>query len=206
MAMLSHELKTPLSVISLSLGIASIPPEVKQRVARATAAMNAILERCLQADRIDHRQVGVSAAPCEIAAVLLDVVAACAFPQRVLLALDELPVCQTDVQMLDIALGNLIDNALKYGAPDHPVSVRATQARRGLRKGICITIANDPGSSGFPDPSQVFRKYYRAAAAHGKSGSGLGLHIAHGCARNLGGALHYRPTTESVRFELWIPL
>ncbi len=206
MAMLSHELKTPLSVISLSLGIASIPADVKLRVKRATTAMNIILERCLQSDQVEHRQVSVLPVPCQISEVLLELVSNCAFPQRVLLAVDDLPLCKTDVQMLEVALGNLIDNAIKYGAPDGTVKVRALAAKRWLRKGICIEVGNSPGSIGFPDARQVFRKYYRAAGSHGKSGSGLGLHIAHGCARNLGGALHYRPTTESVRFELWIPL
>ena len=206
MAMLSHELKTPLAVISLSLGMPSIAPEVRQRVARATNVMNVIVERCLQADRIAHRPDTVVAVPCQIAELLEDVVARCELPQRVVLAARDLPVCKADVQMLDVALGNLIDNALKHGAADNAVEVCAFAAKRWLRKGISITISNAPGASGFPDPLQVFRKYYRAARAHGKSGSGLGLHIAHGCARNLGGALRYRPTTESVRFELWIPL
>ncbi len=206
MAMLSHELKTPLAVISLSLGVASIPADVKQRVARATTAMNSILERCLQSDQIEHRQVSVLTLPCQISEVLLDVVGRCAAPQRVALAAGNLPLCKTDVQLLEVALDNLIGNALKHSAPDSPVSVHAMEAKRRLRKGICIAVANAPGASGFPDPGQVFHKYYRAAGAHGKSGSGLGLHIAHGCARNLGGALRYRPTPESVRFELWIPL
>ncbi len=206
MSMLSHELKTPLAVISLSLGVASIPADVKQRVARATAAMNSILERCLQSDQIEQRRVSVLALPYQISEVLLDVVGRCAAPQRVVLAAGDLPLCRTDVPLLEIALDNLIGNALKHSAPDSPVKVSAMQARRALRKGICIEIVNTPGASGFPDPQQVFHKYYRAAGAHGKSGSGLGLHIAHGCARNLGGALRYRPSTESVRFELWIPL
>ena len=206
MDMLSHELKTPLAVISLSLGVASIPAEVKQRVARATKAMNVILERCLQSDQIEHRQVSVSAVPCQISEVLFDAVARCEAPQRVLLEAGNLPLCKTDVQLFEVALDNLIGNALKHGTPDGLVNVHAGEARRALRKGICIAVSNTPGASGFPDPLQVFHKYYRAAGSHGKSGSGLGLHIAHGCARNLGGALRYRPTPESVRFELWIPL
>ena len=206
MAMLSHELKSPLAVISLSLGTQSIPLEVKQRVARATAAMNVVLERCLQSDQVEHRQASVLPVPCQISEVLLELVSNCAFPQRVLLAVDDLPLCKTDVQMLEVALGNLIDNAIKYGAPDGTVTVRALAAKRWLRKGICIEVTNSPGASGFPDARQVFRKYYRAAAVHGKSGSGLGLHIAHGCARNLGGVLRYRPTVDCVKFELWIPL
>ena len=206
MDMLSHELKTPLAVISLSLGVASIPAEVKQRVARATKAMNVILERCLQSDQIEHRQVSVSAVPCQISEVLFDVVGRCAAPQRMVLAAGNLPLCKTDVPLFEVALDNLIGNALKHGTPDGLVNVHAGEARRALRKGICIAVSNTPGASGFPDPLQVFHKYYRAAGSHGKSGSGLGLHIAHGCARNLGGALRYRPTPESVRFELWIPL
>jgi signal transduction histidine kinase len=205
MAMLSHELKSPLAVISLSLGTQSIPMEVKLRVSRATNAMNVILERCLQADQIDHRQVSV-AVPCQVEEVLLDVVSRCAFPQRVELAAADLPLCKTDVQLLDVALGNLIGNAFKHGAPESTVSVRVLASTRWLRKGISITVANAPGPSGFPDPLKIFRKYYRSAGAHSKSGSGLGLHIAQGCARHLGGGLRYRPTVDCVRFELWLPL
>ena len=51
----------------------------------------------------------------------------------------------------------------------------------------------------------VFKKYYRAPGAHGKVGSGLGLHIAEGFARKLGGRLRYIARDDKVNFELWIP-
>ena len=102
-------------------------------------------------------------------------------------------------------MANLIDNALKYGAADGEVRVTAKEAFSKGRQGLQIDVTNPCGTAGMPDPNQVFRKYYRAPGAHGKTGSGLGLYIAAGFAEKLGGRLHYRPAVDEVKFELWSP-
>ncbi len=71
--------------------------------------------------------------------------------------------------------------------------------------GLSIVVANCPGRAGMPDPQRVFQRYYRAPGAHSKTGSGLGLHIAEGFARMLGGKLSYQPKASTVKFALWIP-
>ena len=117
--------------------------------------------------------------------------------------LDELRA--TDAQLVRMIVGNLVDNALKYAAPGSPIKVTATAGIRRKRKGIAIEVVNSIGTADAPDPKRVFGKYYRGERARGKTGSGLGLHIAAGFASKLGGSIRYQPSDTEVRFHLWIP-
>jgi signal transduction histidine kinase len=206
MSMLSHELKTPLSVIHMTLGGLTIPADVRARVGRAVGAMTAIIERCLQADRLRHGRVVAVRNDCRIDDVLAAICKGSSAPERCRLQLETLPICATDIQLLTLILTNLVDNALKYSAQDGQVDIAAMSAEERQRPGIRIIVSNVPGASGMPDARHVFRKYYRSAGARSKTGSGLGLHIAEGFARKLGGRLRYQPADGKVKFALWIPL
>ena len=143
---------------------------------------------------------------CQISEVLDSLRDASASPQRLTLDARDLPTCQTDVQLLNVILSNLMDNALKYSPVESTVSISATAEVQKGNAGLSISVCNQPGAAGLPDPGQVFNKYYRAPGAHGRTGSGLGLHISEGFARKLGGALRYEPGLDAVKFVLWIPL
>ncbi len=205
MSMLSHELKTPMSVIHMMLGTGGVPGPVKDRVERSVADMNLIIERCLQSDRLRFGRVRWWPEPCQLADILEEVREQCAEPARVTLDAQDLPSCTTDAQLVRMIVGNLVDNALKYAAPGSPIKVTATAGIRRKRKGIAIEVVNSIGTAGAPDPKRVFGKYYRGERARGKTGSGLGLHIAAGFASKLGGSIRYQPSDTEVRFHLWIP-
>jgi signal transduction histidine kinase len=51
----------------------------------------------------------------------------------------------------------------------------------------------------------VFKKYYRSAGAHRKTGSGLGLYLVKNYMQLLGGQVSYSATDSQVEFGLWIP-
>ncbi len=207
LSMLSHELKTPLAVIRMSLGTsaANIDDASRARLIRAVADINAIVERCLQTDRLAHGRIEVALSPCNPGDLLRQIVATCSEPARVCVEAPALPDCVTDAQLLTVILANLIDNALKYSAAGVPINIAAAPAVHAGQDGLSILITNLSGSAGMPDPQQVFQRYYRAPGAHGKTGSGLGLHLAEGFARMLGGELSYQPDGNTVKFALWIP-
>jgi len=102
-------------------------------------------------------------------------------------------------------LGNLLDNARKYSAPATPVKVRVSPMRTRAGGGVAATVSNAPAAAGQPDPRQVFRKFYRAPGARRRTGSGLGLYIADGLARLLGGTLRYDRDAQGLHFTLWLP-
>ena len=88
----------------------------------------------------------------------------------------ELPSITLDFILISRVLVNVIDNAIKYSAPEAPVEIRA-QAANGYLE---ITIA-DRGS-GIPndDLSRIFDKFYRVQRPDNVIGTGLGLAISKG--------------------------
>ncbi len=206
MSMLSHELKTPLSVIRMTMGNDVISGLARDRIKRAVTEMNAIIERCLHADRLQNNLIVVRPEHCEIQSLIDDVLRSCIAPERVTVTEGEMPPFKSDAQLIGIVLGNLVDNALKYGAIDGTVNVSATRKDIQGRRGISIEVINTLGNSALPEQKQLFQKYYRAPGAHGHAGSGLGLYIAAGFAKKLGGKLLYHPMQNEVKFDLWLPL
>ena len=206
LSMLSHELKTPLSVIKMSLGASANLAANRERILRNVTAIDAIVERCLQTDRLQHGRIVPHLGLWDMAPLLQRLIAASREPGRILwVAEPDLPPADTDPLLLEVIIGNLLDNALKYSDPATPIRVEAAPALEGDRPGLRIEVTNTPGVAGMPDATRVFSKYYRAPGAHGKTGSGLGLHIAEGFSRLLGGRLDYQPAGNRVKFSLWIP-
>jgi signal transduction histidine kinase len=203
--MLGHELKTPMSVIRLCLGMENPAPAAKQHAQQCVQDIDAIIERCVQADRLDHGEPPLRRQPCRIDVMLDALISAGSGAERIVLTGEVAEPIETDAQLLHLVLSNLIDNALKYAAPEDPIQIGLQEIRTPAGSGISLRIANVPGSAGMPDAGQVFEKYYRSPGAHGKSGSGLGLYLVQRIVTLLGGTIDYRPTASEVIFELWIP-
>jgi signal transduction histidine kinase len=208
MVMLSHELKTPLAVMRMSLGtqLDGQPPDKKRmRVEKALEEVNAIVERCLQVDKLEQRNTLVRLENCRLQKILEEIRLVSAEPACVDMRIAALPMIKSDIQLLHVILANLIDNALKYAALESPVQVSAQALHKDGVAGVCVAVENTPGSAGMPDPERVFSKYYRSPGAHRKTGSGLGLYLVHSMTALLGGEIVYCPGPEKVRFELWLP-
>ena len=205
LAMISHELRTPMSVISMALGPQMAAGDSLARVRGALGEMSAIIDSTLQADQLSHRQLQVQPSRCDLAQLLESLCAAVPTPERIELLVVPLPIVETDAQLLRVVLANLLDNALKYSATDSPVQVRATPQHSRAGEGVVVTVSNVPGLAGEPDARQVFRKFYRAPGARRRTGSGLGLYIAEGLTRLLGGSLRYERDAQGLHFTVWLP-
>ena len=205
MAMLSHELKTPLSVLRLALGSEAMQPAIRKHARRAVEDMHAVIQRCLQVDLIKHGRFACSNEPIRLEEMLADLHSACTAPQRLTIRHAELPILNGDPQILRIILTNLIDNALKYGSVTGSILIEATPTQRHGRSGIAVRVTNDIGSAGLPEEKRVFKKFYRAAGAHSSTGSGLGLFLSANLASLMEADLRYLPAGTTITFELWMP-
>ena len=114
----------------------------------------------------------------------------------------DLPAIWADRELIEIALRQLIDNALKYSPRDSPVSVAAESSDHR----VVVSVA-DRGP-GIPEEEQtrIFEKFYRAETSrHQIPGAGLGLVIAREIIQVHGGEiwLESKPGEGSIfRFSL----
>ena len=200
---LGHDLRTPLTVIrgaaeTLRISGAALPEagradllaSIEEEARRLARWMSAILDIV----RLETGQLVPRREPVDVAQALEEVAlhAQQAHPgRRILRDLPAgLPRPRLDPALLDRVLENVLDNALKYSAPEGFVHVTAR------REGGEIVMAVEDDGPGIPpeDLPRIFDAFFRAARSDSvAAGSGLGLSIC----RGLVGAMGGRITAES---------
>ncbi|MFM8866084.1 MAG: sensor histidine kinase, partial [Limnohabitans sp.] len=177
-----------------------------KEITRAIRDMNSVIERCQQTLELSDRQLVRHATLLDMAYLVRDAVSACSQPRRVQLDLPSQLPLSTDRQLCFIVLNNLLENACKYAAPDSPIELHLgmSQDAQGLPV-VQLTIATPPQGNDWPEPSQIFDKYYRGPQARRQAGTGLGLYLVRNLMQVLGGQIDYRPTAQQVRFVLQWP-
>ena len=204
LAMLAHEIKTPLATMHLRLDTQA---KGGREIRQAMRDMNGVIERCLQTLQMGDGQLVPEMRPHDLVDAVRAAVGACSQPHRVQTHLPPTLPVQTDPQILFIVLGNLLENACKYSAPDTPIELHASlHTDPATPKTVALALSNLPGKAGWPDPEHVFDKYYRAPQAQRQSGTGLGLYLVKSLAQTLGGRITYAPDGQRVRFVLTLPL
>jgi signal transduction histidine kinase len=220
LATVSHELKTPLTVILGTLGTlsrrggaleAAERREFVDMAVRQGTRLKELIEQLLLAARFEQTSSEPTERPLvDATAVAGDALAAArvAHPGRELLLVgrEVLPVRAAPDAVLQI-LGNLLDNAAKY-SPDHrPVRLEAA------RYGPMAVLAVEDTGPGVPgaDRERIFERFTQldSGATRRAGGVGLGLYIARQLAQAQGGELLATDTTPpglGGRFELRLPL
>jgi signal transduction histidine kinase len=112
-----------------------------------------------------------------------------------------------DKDALARIVGNLIDNAEKYGrdAEDRTITLRAAPAKHDGTD--CIEIVVTDRGPGVPTEARakLFRAFARGVGTDGPAGLGLGLALSQSLARAMGGDLDYRPADGGASFVLRLP-
>ena len=205
-SILAHELKTPLSVVRLSLGSGAASPDMAKFADQAVVDMSGLIERCVNALQLEAESPVVYYEPCDVLAECAGLLSRVGDAERVVVSSSvDLSGFETDIGLFKIIVGNLLDNALKYGRPRESVALGFDSV---LQKGVrclAVIVENTPGPAGFPDPAEVFHKFYRSAGAHESVGAGLGLFLVQGVARLLHGGITYNRRGERAVFSVWIP-
>jgi two-component system OmpR family sensor kinase len=190
----SHELRTPLALLEAELELALRQPRTAvelesalRSAAEETDRLVRLAEKLLLVARADQDKLPVHPAPERASALVEEVVAR--FRSR---ANDlERPlevdapsqlVVEVDGARIRQALGNLVDNALRYG--EGTVRIR-TEARDGR---VELHVTDDGAGFETEFLPRAFERFSRADDARGRGGSGLGLAIVDAIARAHGGS------------------
>ncbi|MFF4650414.1 ATP-binding protein [Streptomyces sp. NPDC001380] len=102
---------------------------------------------------------------------------------------EDLPMVLADAGLLERAVANVVENAVKYSPPGTPVVVRADALR--LPDGDRVELRVADRGPGVPDDAKdrIFEPFQRYGDAPRGSGVGLGLAVARGFVEAMGGRL-----------------
>ena len=206
LAMLTHELKTPLAVIRMHMGTPNGSAAMRRHAERAVDEINSLIERCSLVSRIEDQQLPLARQDCQLDELLCELSERHDAHGRIELSLQPAPGLLSEPLLLRTVLGNLIDNGLKYAPADAKLRLSLAPHRENGVAGLQVRVSNPVGSAGHPDPERLFDKYYRAPEARAHAGSGLGLYIVRELTALLGGHVRYIPTPSEACFELWLPI
>jgi signal transduction histidine kinase len=212
MAMLMHELKTPLYTIeiaatSLGRGMEADHPDITRlnNINRSVDDLNFIIDRCVQADQLEQSDVPPAKTSLNLQTLLAEIGQIQGHERIALTGITEAMVF-TDYPYARIILINLLTNALKYSPPDSPVQLDLQAQQVNGRHTLNFRVSNAVGAAGKPDPLKVFSRYYRAEGAKKVVGAGLGLWLANAIAIKLGTQLRCSTEEALVHFDFSLEL
>lgn len=207
LAMVSHELKTPLTVImgalrTLQVHGADLPEELTNEMLDAGWKRGKELERLI--DRLlQGARAELAGTEEEVRVSDLIREAVRGFEHSRSVAMKGAPdvLVRMDKHAVLEVLGILLENAVAHSPGHGEVAVQASMSDSELT----VSVSN-PGS--LPedlDPDSLFLPFQRGSAVR-SSGVGLGLYIAGRVADSLNGRIHVRSEDGQVRFTLQVPV
>lgn len=208
MAMLTHELNTPLAVID---GAAQSLRHLVQhadatrrieRIQRSVQRIAVLVRQFLRHDELSDPVIQIRAEPVDLSQLCTTVARDTIEPERLVCDLPPGVTVQADAGLLRVALSNLLDNAFKYSPPGSPVGL--TLQFEGGRAGLVVDDLG-PGVSSELVP-HLFDRYVRGQHAGDIPGAGLGLYLVQRVAQLHRGEVLYQPHPGGgSRFVLRLP-
>jgi signal transduction histidine kinase len=218
-ANVSHDLKTPLSVIRMfgeTLELGRVPDEARRHeyyrvITRESERLSRLIDNVLDFSRIEGGRRRYERLPTAVETLVRDTLEAFAYPLEqqgfkveVVVAPD-LPEVPMDADAIGQALANLVDNAIKYAGEERVVLVdaRCDSAR--------LAISVSDRGLGIPpaEHARIFEKFYRVGRSEtqGRRGSGMGLALVRHIVEAHGGTVTVDSAPgQGSRFTLWLPL
>jgi len=214
---LAHEFKTPLATIVTAAGglheTGSLGPEqleLAEMVETEASRLGVLTSRLLRIAQLDRDEVKPQLELTDIAGLVTHLVDQ--YSQRwtdrqfsVRRAATSLEVL-ADIELIQLAIRQLLDNACKYSHPNSAITVSIESQNRF----VIVRVWNSGSSIASADRARVFERFYRGAETRRLApGSGLGLYVARKIVTAHGGILDLEKETsasEGTAFRLTVPL
>ena len=188
-ANVSHDLRTPLSIVqgyieTLLMKEQHLPAEERKKyleiIYDSSEKLARLIAQLFEYSKLEANQIQPEKEPFLLSELAQDVVGKyqiLAREKNIQLQLEhprELPLVFADVALVERALQNLIDNALKFTPKGGRINLRLQNRDRGVEVRISDTGPGIPES----EQSQIFERYRKADGSPAKNkGAGLGLAI-----------------------------
>ena len=197
-AVASHELKTPLTPLTMTLLMlreegAALPERQRLMLASALAAADELgktIDELLDLTRADAGQLRLVTERLDLCRLVDEAVRQCGsrFEESgVRLEVQQdvrSAFCQGDAARLLMVLNNVLTNALKYSPAGGVVQVAVSRQNAGMRDGSVLHLAVTDAGPGVPAEfrERVFEKFFRVehhrrVDAKERKGTGIGLYL-----------------------------
>jgi signal transduction histidine kinase len=218
LAVVSHDLENPLSVILLEAAhlLAQLPEsgdpragtlrESVELIRRSTARMKALIEDLLELERLGAGSFPLDVQPVESRDLLEDAVTdaqplADAKHISLVMDLSDTPQIHADPHRISQVLSNLLGNAIKFTPESGTITLRARPSDGALS----VTIADTGRGIAPEDLAHIFDRYWRPKGSE-QEGTGLGLYIARGIVEAHGGRVWAESSPQGATFVFTLPL
>jgi two-component system sensor histidine kinase GlrK len=212
----SHELKTPLAALRegvalLEEGVAGSLSDGQREVARIlkhnTAVLQAQIEDLLRFNAAAFEARQLVRRPVDLKALVADCVARQRLQwqarQLAVRIEGEAVIAEVDAEKLDMALGNLLSNAIRFS----PLRATIRFSVSRLPGRVCIDIVDEGPGVAAADRARVFEPFYRGELqpADAPRGSGIGLSIVHELITAHGGQIELQADGPGAHFHIELP-
>ncbi len=204
-ANVSHELKTPLSLVRMFgelLQSGRVEGEEKRRqylsiIVSESERLAALIENVLDFAKVERGKAAYEFSDGTIGDVVARAVEACrlrAEREGVTLELhlaDALPIVRRDERAIEIAVINLVDNALKYAPDGRLIAIMVRPAGGGVE----VRVTDEGAGIAVEDRKRIFERFVRGKSSLDKQvrGSGIGLALVKHIAEAHGGRAWVEP-------------
>ena len=205
-SMASHEFRTPLSSIRLSVemlqnqiasALPHLPPKIEKHLSRITTStdhLTRIISDVLEIEGAGSRKQGLELLPLDPLAMCKECIQSVLVDSRAsrklsFSAIGTIPQIFANEVLFKSALANLLDNALKYTPENKVVAVELDCYGGQVR----IRIKDE--GIGIPEDEvdKVFDPFFRSSRTTHISGTGLGLPIVLQNVQRIGGTVQFHP-------------
>jgi two-component system, OmpR family, sensor histidine kinase KdpD len=215
LAALSHDLRTPLTVVlGMAESLSLTKPPLSEAQAQAAEAirdearrMSALVANLLEMARIESGEVTLNLQwqPLEeVVGAALEATRGMLSAHTIVVRLPrDLPLVRFDALLLERVLVNLLENASKYT----PAGTTVTLSAQTVDDRLCVSVADD--GPGLPPGREeaVFQKFTRGNRESATPGVGLGLAICRAIVEAHGGTIvGSNPPGGGALFTFTLPL
>jgi two-component system phosphate regulon sensor histidine kinase PhoR len=170
-----------------------------QIIVSESERLGGLIENVLDFAKVERGKAAYEFTDSSVAEVITRAVEACrlrADREGVDLSLElpsDLPTVKLDERAIEIAVINLVDNALKYAPDGRRVRINAQH----LRGSIEIRVTDEGAGIALEDRKRIFERFVRGKSALDKQvrGSGIGLALVKHIAEAHGGKAWVEPAT-----------
>jgi two-component system sensor histidine kinase KdpD len=196
----SHDLRTPLAGIKASLStladdtIDLVPVDQRALIESATEAadrLDALLSNLLDLSRLQTGSVRPMMESVALDEVLQQALRGVPDSSVVDETEETFPLLNTDAGLLERALANVVENAVRHSPAATPVRISAAVVPDGLAQ---IRIIDRGPGVPEADRVRMFLPFQRLGDAPGGAGIGLGLAVARGLTEAVGGRIDAEDT------------